>query len=60
MDETYLPLDERPAPQDKELQIRPGEICKGGPYQVCLANGRILLPQSMFRTMKTFIDGARH
>lgn len=60
MDETYLPLDEGPAPQNKELQIRPDEICKGGPYQVCLINGRILLPQSMFERLKAFIEGGKN
>ena len=53
-DETFLPLDEGPRPQKAELQIRPGEICTG-PYQVCLTNGRILLPQSQFQQLKEFL-----
>ena len=50
-DETYLPLDEGPTPREGDLRIRAGEICSG-PYQVCLINGRILLPASQFEQLK--------
>jgi hypothetical protein len=53
-DENYLPLDEGPAPHDGDLQIRGREICSG-PYQVCLTNGRILLPESQFEQIKTLM-----
>jgi len=53
-DEAYLPLDEGPTPHEGELQIRKGEICSG-PYQVCLTNGRILLPESQFEQIKDFM-----
>jgi hypothetical protein len=53
-DETYLPLDEGPTPQEADLQIRAGEICSG-PYQVCLTNGRILLPESQFDQLKVLM-----
>ena len=52
--EIYLPLDEGPAPQQADLQIRAREICSG-PYQVCLVNGRILLPESQFEQLKVFM-----
>ena len=54
-DETYLPLEEGPTPQERELQIRAREICRGGPYLVCLTNGRVLLPQSQFEQLKAFL-----
>lgn len=53
--ETYLPLDEGPAPSQNDLRIRGGELCRGGPYQVCLANGRILLPESQFDQLRMFL-----
>jgi hypothetical protein len=53
-DETYLPLDEGPAPREAELGIRAGQICSG-PYQVCLASGRILLPESQFEQLKVLM-----
>jgi hypothetical protein len=53
-DETYLPLDEGPAPHEGDLQIRKANICSG-PYQVCLANGRILLPESQFEQLKVLM-----
>ena len=54
-DETYLPLDEGPAPTENDLRIRGGEVCSGGPYQVCLTNGRVMLPESQFDQLKTFL-----
>jgi hypothetical protein len=53
-DEIYLSLDEGAAPQEADLRIRPGDICSG-PYQVCLTNGRILLPESQFEQLKIFM-----
>lgn len=50
-DEVYRPLDGGPGLQEGELNIRTGEICSG-PYQVCLTNGRILLPESQFDQLK--------
>jgi hypothetical protein len=46
MDERYLPLDGGAQPASDQLLIsdRPST----GPYEVCLKNGRILVPQSMF------------
>jgi hypothetical protein len=52
--EPFLPLDEGPALQRAELQIRASEICIG-PYEVCLSNGRILLPESQFEELKVFM-----
>jgi hypothetical protein len=56
-DETYLPFDKGPTPQEADLKIRPGQICSGrsGPYEVCLINGRILLPESQFDQIKNFL-----
>ena len=54
-DETYLPLDEGPPPPESDLRIRGGKVCSGGPYQVCLTNGRIMLPESQFDQLKTFL-----
>jgi hypothetical protein len=50
MDEGYMPLDGRMQPTGDQLLIsdRP---CPG-PYKVCLKNGRILVPQSMFQREK--------
>jgi hypothetical protein len=58
LDERFLPLDGGPAPKSSDLRLRGGGPCTG-PYQVCLANGRILLPQSMFEKLKAFIEGRK-
>jgi hypothetical protein len=55
-DETYLPLDEGPPPTGSDLRIRGGDVCRGGPYQVCLTNGRIMLPASQFDQLKTWLE----
>ncbi len=57
-DESYFPLDEGPLPMSSELKIRPGKICSG-PYQVCLSNGRVLLPESQFEQLKAFMKGGQ-
>jgi hypothetical protein len=57
-DETYLPLDEGPTPKEADLAIRPAKICSG-PYQVCLTNGRVLLPESQFEQLKNFMKRDR-
>ena len=58
LDETFLPLDGGSAPVEGELRLRESGPCTGS-YQVCLTNGRILLPQSMFERMKTLFEGKR-
>ncbi len=55
MDEPFLPLDDGPSPILSDLHLRSGGACTG-PYQVCLVNGRVLVPQSMFERMKAFIE----
>jgi hypothetical protein len=55
--DTFLPLDGEPV-QNTDLKIRSSGACTG-PYQVCLVDGRILLPKSRFQEMKAFIERAR-
>jgi len=54
MDERYVPLDGGAQPASDQLIIsdRPST----GPYDVCLKNGRILVPQSMFEREKARIQ----
>jgi hypothetical protein len=57
MDERFLPLDGGPAPINDDLAISDGACT--GPYEVCLKNGRMLLPQSMFERMKAIIQARK-
>ena len=57
LDEKFLPIDEKARPAASELQqLRDGGPCTG-PYQVCLSDGRILVPASRFADLKAFIEG---
>ena len=50
INERFLPSDGNPDPEPRELLLR-SENCSG-PYEVSLANGRILVPQSMIDRWK--------
>ena len=58
LDEAFLPLDGGPTPPGSGLKLRGDGPCTGA-YQVCLTNGRILLPQSRYKELKDFIEGRR-
>jgi len=58
MDEDFLPLDGGRAPISDDLAISDGACI--GPYEVCLKNGRILVPESMFERMKAVIQGPKN
>jgi hypothetical protein len=58
LDEEFLPLDGGSVPSGDSLKLQGGGPCTGV-YQVCLANGRILLPRSRFTELKDFIEGRR-
>lgn len=50
-DQTFLPVDDGPLPTETDLRLRNSGSCTGV-YQVCLANGRILVPESLFDRMR--------
>src|SRR5579884_3076662 len=52
--ERYLPLDGRTIPFSDQLSIADGP-CKG-PYEVCLVNGRVLAPASIFEREKALFQ----
>ena len=56
LDETFKPVDGASSPVEDDLRVRSSGACTGG-YQVCLKNGRILVPLSMFDRMKAFLEG---
>lgn len=58
LDEEFLPLDGGPPPPSDGLKLRGSGPCTGV-YQVCLTNGRILLPQSRYDELKDFVRGKR-
>lgn len=58
LDEEFLPLDGGAIPSRDSMALRSGGPCTGV-YQVCLSNGRILLPRSRFHELKDFIEGKR-
>lgn len=53
--ERYLPLDGSTIPVRDQLSIADGP-CKG-PYEVCLENGRVLAPASIFEREKAIYHG---
>ena len=53
--ERYLPLDGGVIPLRNQLSIADGP-CKG-PYEVCLQNGRVLAPVSIFEREKPLFQG---
>lgn len=53
-DEPFLSVDGAPV-RVADLKIREGGPCTG-PYQVCLADGRILVPHSRYAEMKAFLE----
>ena len=57
-DQLFLPVDGAPVRGSDLKKVRESGPCTG-PYQVCLADGRILLPKSRFAEMKAFIQGAK-
>lgn len=58
LDEEFRPFDGGVLPTSTDLQLRRGGACTG-PYQVCLKNGRILLPVSRYDELKAFLEGRR-
>ncbi len=54
----FVPLDGGPTPQKEELQLRDGGTCTE-PYEPCLKNERILVPESMFQHIKTWEDSKK-
>lgn len=58
LDEPFLPIDGGPAPSTESLVLR-GRGPGTGVYQVCLANGPILVPQSRFSELKESIEGRK-
>ncbi len=59
VDEAFRPIDGGPLPTAAMLaHLRTGGPCTGA-YQVCLSDGRILLPISRYDEMKAFIKGRR-
>ena len=52
-DEVFQPYDEGKAPTESELEIDDqGNLA--GPNEICLKNGRLLLPSSRFLELKAF------
>jgi hypothetical protein len=56
-DEAFLPYDGTGAVVQADLKI-PGYAALAGPNRVCLANGRILIPQSRYEDVKRHLDWA--
>lgn len=54
MNEAYLPLDGGAVPASGQLSIADGPCV--GPYEVCLENGRVLAPVSIFEREKELLQ----
>lgn len=55
LDEEFLPYDGGPLPTTPELVLDPNNRYSSA-YRVCLKNGRILLPKSMYQESKKLLD----
>ncbi len=56
VDDVFLAIDNGPIAPETLVRLRTAGPCTGT-YQVCLADGRILLPASRFDELKAFIEG---
>lgn len=55
LNEEFLPYDGGPLPATADLVLDPD--CRySSAYRICLKNGRILLPRSMYRESKELLD----
>lgn len=57
-DERFFPYDQRGYVSATELRIDSSNP-SGGPSEIALSNGRILLPESRFSELKQFLDVVR-
>lgn len=55
--ESFRPMDGGPLPTSQDLAKLRTSGPGTGPYQICLSDGRILLPDSRFDELKAFIEG---